>query len=94
MNDRNQKQIKLTGYEKNTSPYWWVAVEATVQAPTVRGGIQSLKEVLENNSHLDFSNSALTSVTSIYADGLVIVGKGINPDGNDEVWRISLENTA
>jgi probable HAF family extracellular repeat protein len=45
-----------------------------------------LKEMLETDYGLDLSNWELKEVTDISANGKVIVGWGINPDGLQEGW--------
>jgi hypothetical protein len=39
---------------------------------------------------LDLSGWILTSATGISADGLTIVGVGVNPAGQNEGWRAVL----
>ena len=49
-------------------------------------GMRDLKVVLESDYGLDLTGWELTSANSISADGYVIVGSGINPDGDPEAW--------
>lgn len=49
--------------------------------------IQGLKEVLEEDYDLDLSDWILLEARDISNDGNVIVGFGINPDGNYMAWR-------
>lgn len=49
-------------------------------------GIQDLNELLANEYNLDLAGWTLTNATAISADGKVIAGNGINPDGIREGW--------
>lgn len=49
-------------------------------------GIRSLKNILVGDFGLDLAGWDLTGARGISADGLTIVGSGINPDGNPEGW--------
>ena len=51
-----------------------------------RHGMRDLHEVLVNSHDLDLSGWTLRMARAISDDGLTIVGKGINPDGNEEAW--------
>ncbi|MFA7688121.1 MAG: hypothetical protein WCY25_09675, partial [Moheibacter sp.] len=53
-------------------------------------GMQNLKEVLETEYGLDLTGWVLSNATAISADGTIIVGEGINPDGHPEGWRAVL----
>ena len=48
-------------------------------------GMRSLKDMLVG-SGLDLAGWTLTDAWDISADGLTVVGYGINPDGNEEGW--------
>ncbi len=45
-----------------------------------------LSQVLHEEYELDLAGWVIRAATGISADGLVIVGVGINPDGNTEGW--------
>ncbi len=53
-------------------------------------GMRDLKVVLESEYGLDLTGWTLTSASGISADGLTIVGSGINPDGNPEAWIVTI----
>ncbi len=53
-------------------------------------GMRNLKSVLEKDHGLDLSGWILISGEGISEDGKTIVGWGINPDGKDEGWIVSL----
>ncbi|MEM7787424.1 MAG: hypothetical protein AAF594_06835, partial [Bacteroidota bacterium] len=60
---------------------------------TQADGMRSLQAVLgEQDANL--SGWTLREATGISADGNVVVGWGINPDGNVEAWRAELSPTA
>ena len=48
--------------------------------------MRNLREVLINDHGLNLTGWTLTSALDVSADGLTIVGAGINPDGFDEAW--------
>jgi probable HAF family extracellular repeat protein len=48
-------------------------------------GMRSVIDILENEG-LDLTGWTLTGARGISADGLTIVGNGINPDGYTEAW--------
>lgn len=50
-------------------------------------GMRDLREVLSSGFGLDLTGWTLRYVSDISADGTVIVGTGINPDGNYEAFR-------
>ncbi|MBN1786989.1 MAG: hypothetical protein JW806_01190 [Sedimentisphaerales bacterium] len=54
-------------------------------------GMQSLKDVLENTYGLDLTDWTLISARGISADGLKIVGDGIDPNGHTQAWVATLE---
>jgi probable HAF family extracellular repeat protein len=49
-------------------------------------GMVSIKDLLEKDYGLDLTGWTLNEAVSISADGLTIVGNGINPNGNEEAW--------
>jgi probable HAF family extracellular repeat protein len=57
-------------------PFLWNATD----------GMQSLQHVLEEFVGHDLAGWRLTDVGGISADGRTIVGKGFNPDGEQEAW--------
>ena len=50
-------------------------------------GMRDLRDVLVSDFGLDLTGWTLRSANDISADGTVIVGTGINPDGNPEAYR-------
>ena len=67
------------GDEEDTTPYIWDTVN----------GMQDMKAYLEGYG-LDLDGWTLKDAVDISADGTVIIGNGINPDGNSEGWVASL----
>lgn len=57
-------------------------------------GMRALREVLSADHGLDLTGWALTEATGISANGKVIVGTGVNPDGNTEAWIAGLGNAS
>jgi len=49
-------------------------------------GVRHLRDLLENDHHLDLSGWELTQVWDISADGRTIVGQGRSPNGPVEGW--------
>jgi hypothetical protein len=49
-------------------------------------GIQSLADVLTNTYGLNLNGWSIEEAAGISADGRIIVGTGINPDGKREAW--------
>jgi probable HAF family extracellular repeat protein len=49
-------------------------------------GMRNLREVLVNDFDYPLTGWSLTAATGVSADGLVIVGYGINPQGKVEAW--------
>ncbi|MEM1041122.1 MAG: T9SS type A sorting domain-containing protein [Bacteroidota bacterium] len=60
---------------------------------TEADGMRLLQTVLEEQD-VDLSGWTLREATGISADGTVIVGYGVNPNGNLEAWRADLSPTA
>lgn len=56
---------------------------------TREDGMQDLKEVLQGKHNLDLTGWTLFTAVGISDDGAVIVGYGLNPDGNIEAWRVT-----
>lgn len=50
-------------------------------------GPRSLKDVLETDYGLDLTGWSLDVVTSLSADGTVLVGEGMSPNSRLEAWR-------
>ena len=49
-------------------------------------GMRDLQDVLINSYALDLDSWTLKMAWAISDDGFTIVGKGINPHGNEEAW--------
>jgi probable HAF family extracellular repeat protein len=49
-------------------------------------GMRSLKGILSQDFGIDLTGWELSAATAISPDGTAIVGRGINPDGNQEAW--------
>jgi len=56
-------------------------------------GMRSLLDVLTQDYGLDLAGWRLTFASGVSDDGLVIVGAGINPNGDAEAWIASLRAT-
>lgn len=65
-------------------PFIWDAVH----------GMRDLREVLEGDLGLSLGDWVLNNVGDISQDGSVIVGGGVNPEGNYEAYRIVLPEPA
>jgi len=57
-------------------------------------GMRYLKDVLENECGLDLTGWTLERATGVSADGLIIVGYGINHDGFTEGWIATIPEPA
>ncbi len=79
------------------------AVDATYDGRTIVGnmggaafiwdsasGTRYLKDVLENDHHVDLTGWNLYSVAGISDDGFVLAGTGVNPSGQSEAWLVQL----
>jgi uncharacterized membrane protein len=53
-------------------------------------GMRNLKSVLTTEFGLDLTGWTLAEATGVSADGKVIVGHGVNPQGKREAWRAEL----
>jgi len=60
---------------------------------TEENGTQKLQDVLENTYGLELPGWTLTAAIDITPDGKTIIGDGINPQGQQEGWRIVLPAT-
>lgn len=60
----------------------------------IDNGMQNLKDLLVNDYGLDIPGWTLTNARSISADGMTIVGFGINPDGYEEAWIATIPEPA
>ena len=61
---------------------------------TENAGMRNLGEVLTSICGLDLTGWTLTTATDVSADGLTVVGSGINPDGNAEAWIATIPEPA
>ena len=52
--------------------------------------MREVREVMQTNFGLDPKGWTLTDATGVSADGTVIVGNGINPEGQQEGWVVYL----
>jgi hypothetical protein len=52
--------------------------------------MRPLDKVLTHDFGVNLAGWKLEDVTAISHNGAVIVGNGVNPDGNDEAWRVDL----
>jgi uncharacterized membrane protein len=53
-------------------------------------GMRNLRDLLIDEYGVDLNGWILQSATSVSADGMSIVGFGINPRGNTEAWLVEL----
>jgi len=72
------------------APHYQFGTPGTAFIWDADSGMQSLWDVLTTEYSLDLTGWSLQAATGISADGLVIVGYGINPSGNVEAWRADL----
>jgi probable HAF family extracellular repeat protein len=54
------------------------------------GGMRNLRSALMNDYGLQLTGWRLTSARGVSADGLTIVGDGVNPESNLEAWMVKL----
>jgi probable HAF family extracellular repeat protein len=66
----------------------WAATDLGYEAFiwTESSGMTNLRDLLQNEFFLNVDGWILTGATEISSDGTVVVGYGINPDGNNEAW--------
>ena len=57
-------------------------------------GMRSLLDVLKSHEVPEVAGWSLALAKAISADGLTIVGYGVNPSGQSEAWRATLGHTA
>jgi hypothetical protein len=57
-------------------------------------GMRNIKDLLVSDLGLDMAGWILTNAKGISADGLTIVGGGINPDGYEEAWIATIPEPA
>lgn len=75
----------IVGYSSSSSGHPTNGLEASIWTATY--GLRSVKDVLVNDYGITAVNGwTLTSATGVSADGLTIVGEGINPSGGTEAW--------
>jgi len=79
----------VVGFASMTSSH---EIEAFVWYPA--NGMRNLKDVLEKSCGLNLTGWKLERATGISADGLTIVGGGINPDGHPEGWVATIPEPA
>ena len=61
---------------------------------TQESGMQNMKEVLENTYGLDLSGWTLITANAVSGNGKTIVGYGLNPNGQQEAWRVVLPSSS
>jgi probable HAF family extracellular repeat protein len=61
---------------------------------TEADGMRSLREWLVTECGLDLTGWTLEDATGISADGTIIVGNGINPDGQSQAWVATIPEPA
>lgn len=57
---------------------------------TANNGLQDLQSVLESKLSLNLTGWRLDKASAISANGMVIVGEGVNPQGKLEAWRVDI----
>lgn len=76
----------IVGYSVSDSggeAFYWTADE----------GMQSLTDILKD-AGLDLTGWSLKGAIAVSADGLTVVGRGTNPDGNNEAWIATIPEPA
>ncbi len=66
--------------DADTAAYIWTASQ----------GMRDLKSVLVDDYGLDLTGWTLSAGSDISSDGSVLIGSGINPQGEAEGWRVTL----
>ena len=52
--------------------------------------MRSLSDILLSHYNMDLGGWVLTQAIGISDDGLTVAGNGINPEGNEEGWIVTL----
>ena len=68
----------------NMQPFLWNELQ----------GMLNLQELLQTTYEFNIDDWTLTEATGISADGLTIIGNGINPDGHKEAWIATIPEPA
>jgi probable HAF family extracellular repeat protein len=82
--------VVVGGYNNNFGPY--SGDEAFIWDKV--HGMRNLQDVLENSYGLNLGGWTLIEARGISADGLKIVGIGINSNGNTEAWLATIPEPA
>lgn len=84
-NDLSDDGGVVVGFGEDAITGETVAIAWFEQVGTLR-----LQPWIESNFGLDLTGWTLEAVTGVSADGLVMVGYGLNPQTEREAWRLSL----